>query len=110
VERAVTFKRGREIMRELINGAPKSFPQRVSPEFPINPSDKRGSTTVPIPVVYEEPAESIEYNVLSVSYPANALELEEKLNDASSDGWSLYQIIQQKEELLLVFFRQSRRR
>jgi hypothetical protein len=65
---------------------------------------------VPIPVVYEETAGSIEYNVLSVSYPANALELEEKLNDTSRDGWSLFQIIQQKEELLLIFFRQYLRR
>jgi hypothetical protein len=97
-------------MRELINGASKPFPQRVSPEFPISPSDAGGSATGPIPVVYEETAGSIEYNVLTVRYPAAALELEEKLNDASRDGWSLFQIIQQKEELLLVFFRQSRKR
>jgi hypothetical protein len=97
-------------MRELINGAAKPFPQRVSPEFPINPSDGGGSTTVPIPVVDEENGGSIEYNVLALRYPADALELEEKLNNASRDGWSLFQIIQQKEELLLVFFRQSRSR
>jgi hypothetical protein len=111
VECAVTFQRRRnKIMRELINGAPKPFPQQVSPELPISPSDVSRSTTIPIPIVYGQTAGSIEYNVLTERYPANALELEEKLNDASRDGWSLFQIIQQKEELLLIFFRQTRRR
>jgi hypothetical protein len=97
-------------MRELINVAVKPVPQQVSSEFPINPSDASRSATIPIPVVYVETAGSIEYNVLTVRNPANALELEEKLNDTSRDGWSLFQIIQQKEELLLVFFRQYHRR
>jgi hypothetical protein len=96
-------------MSERIDVMTNPFPPEVPPEFPINPPDAIGWTSVPIPVVFEEPAGRVEYRVWTLRSP-ESLELEEKLNDASRDGWSLFQIIRQKKDLLLVFFRQSRRR
>jgi hypothetical protein len=73
---------------------------------PINGMTKQsiGSAVAPTPVV-DKGNRPMEFQVLALHFP-EALELEEKLNYAGRDGWSLFQIIQQKEELLLVFFRQ----
>jgi hypothetical protein len=67
-----------------------------------------GTTNAPTLVVDEGHVGPMEFQVLALRSP-EALELEEKLNDAGRDGWSLFQIIQQKEELLVVFFRRQLR-
>jgi hypothetical protein len=95
-------------MNERINGMTNPFPPPLPSEFPTSSLDAIGSAKIPMPLIYEESVRPIEYYVLSL-YSPMALELEEKLNDASRDGWSLFQIIRQEEDLLLVFFRQSRR-
>jgi hypothetical protein len=76
-------------MGERFSGIAYAFSNRVPPEA-------GGS-----------PAESMEYYVAAIHSP-EALELEEKLNDAGRNGWTLFQIIPEKEDLLLVFYRQSR--
>jgi hypothetical protein len=85
-----TDERVDEVMNERINGMTELL---------------IGQTNAPISVVNEGHAGPKEFQVLALHSP-DALELEEKLNYASGDGWSLFQIIQQKENLLLVFFRQ----
>ena len=74
---------------------------------PINGMTKQsiGPAVAPAPVLDKGNARPMEFQVLALHSP-EALELEEKLNYAGRDGWSLFQIIQQKDELLLVFFRQ----
>jgi hypothetical protein len=81
----------------------------VPPGLPGSRAETTGSKSVPSPNVYEEPAGPTEYYVLTLNSP-KAMELEEKLNDAGHDGWQLFQIIQQGEQLLLVFVRRLERR
>ena len=64
-----------------------------------------GTASAPTPVMDKGNVRPMEFQVLALHSP-EALELEEKLNYAGRDGWSLFQIIQQKEDLLLIFFRQ----
>jgi hypothetical protein len=84
---------------------------RLRKEPPLNLSASlpgtSGWTTVPGTATQGQSAGRAEFYVRTLRSP-KALELEEKLNDASRDGWSLFQIIRQAQDILLVFWRQSR--
>jgi len=77
------------VMSERINGMTQQFSGQMPGQVPSESAEGK-----------------MEYYVAALHSP-EALELEEKLNEAGKNGWSLFQIIQQSEELLLLFFRRS---
>ncbi|HKX33562.1 MAG TPA: hypothetical protein VJ302_38140 [Blastocatellia bacterium] len=75
------------------------------PERQIDPRDGFRSKGATVPTVNEGSVCPLEYYVKTLN-SSKAFELEEKLNDASREGWQLLQIIQDGEQKQLVFVRQ----
>ncbi len=89
---------------EITQSTPPEFP----PNVPFVPPESVTPQSVPMPIVYEETSERVEYQVLT----RNTLEakaLEADLNALGREGWWLVQIIQQEKNALLVFIKRARK-
>lgn len=80
--------------------------QITPPEIPFDPPIPTEQPSIPVPMVYVEKREQVEYRV-KVLESFKAENLESELNKFGRDGWWLIQIIPQEKNALLVFSHQS---
>jgi hypothetical protein len=82
------------------------FTQIAAPEIPFDPPIPPLQSSIPVPMVYVEKSDQVEYRV-KILESLTAENLETELNKFGRDGWWLTQIIHQKKNALLVFSRRS---
>ncbi len=80
------------------------IPPEIPPDLPLNRPEEEDSIMAPVPMVFFEPAERLEYRVLThESLDAGALQT--ALNELGRDGWWLAQIVPGPSGALLVMMR-----
>lgn len=91
-------------MQAICAGIAASAPPEIPPDYPLRPTEPGHLPVVPMPMVYVESTERIEYRVLART-ALEAKGLEADLNALGREGWWLLQIIPQEPQIVLVLAR-----